>query len=110
MDHQAIVPQAHVLLACGERADEAEFLGVLGDVDKAPRAHHPPVEAGGVHVAVPVHLGKAQHRHVQGAAIVELEGIRHPVHGLWIHRSAKLHPPQRDAPNGATLHRDGEKV
>lgn len=102
---EAIPLHFHSLLPRSKGSNEAKLFDVLRDVDKAPRSHHTVVEAMGIDIPQAVHLGKAQHCHIQCAAIVKLQNVRHPVHGLRIDGRAKVNPSQRNPSQRTALQR-----
>src|SRR4029077_9333143 len=77
--HRAVTSNAQPAVADdgfgagGERPEEEQAAGGLGDVDEAARADEPPAEAADVDVAVSVGLRHAEKGLVQPRAVVEVE-------------------------------------
>jgi hypothetical protein len=101
---------AQLQVAGGEGAHEDHRARGLADVDEAAGAGQPRPEAADVEVALRVGLRQPQHRHVQAAAVVEVELAGLVDDGLRVDRGAEVQPAGRNAADDTGLGRQRDEV
>ncbi len=89
-DAQEPIADCDLQPARGERPGEYHLARVLADVDEAARAGQDRAEFADVQVAVTIRLRQSEHRHIESAAIVEIELVRLVDHRLRVGRHAEI--------------------
>ena len=109
-DYQDSVLDHRVQTAAGERSQEHNVVGSLGQVDRPTTPCQTITKPTHVHIARSVTLGHSEEDCVQTAAVDEIECRGVVKHRLVVHRSPKAESVERYSADDTGVHGKGDQI